>query len=264
MSDQTSENRSVIDVMHAHASCRSFSKEAISEELLETLIEAGTRASTSSNMQAYTIISVDEPAQKRHLAKLCADQKQIHASAAFLAFCADMHRLQLCAEMHGADDGGLGQAEAMVTSLVDTTLVMQNVALAAESVGLGICMIGALRNRPFEVREALFLPKHVLPVAVMCLGWPGAKADAKPRLPLDAVFHKNRYRSDPDLLAAIEAYDGILSAFYQSQGLHAKDTRWSAVMAKRIESIKARADVGRLILEQGFDGFGQDGAKEEV
>lgn len=246
-------HRSAIDVMHAHFSCRSFAREPVHDELLETLIEAGTRASTSSNMQAYTIISVTEPELKLRLIGLCADQKQIHESAVFLAFCADLYRLKLCARMQGVEDFDLGVAEAMVVAVVDTALVMENVAVAAESVGLGICMIGALRNHPFEVREALFLPKHVFPLAGMCLGWPAEQHEPKPRLPLDAVWHRNRYRSDQELHALIEAYDSIMSAFYQSQGMHQKDPSWGSVTARRLAAFRKRLDVGRLLRNQGFN-----------
>jgi nitroreductase len=246
-------HRSAIDVMHGHFSCRRFSPEPVNDDLLETLIEAGTRASTSSNMQAYTVISITDPSLKLHMAKLCADQRQIHESAAFLAFCADLYRLKLCAEMHGVDDFDLGLTEALVMSVVDTALVMENVAVAAESVGLGVCMIGALRNEPFEVREALFLPKYVFPVAGMCIGWPAKQHEPKPRLPLDAVWHRDRYRSDQELHALIEAYDGILAAFYESLGVRSEDPRWSSIMAQRLAIFRKRMDVGRLLREQGFD-----------
>ncbi len=239
--------------MHRHVSCRSFTNESVSEDVLETLIEAGTRASTSSNMQAYTVISITDLDLKHHLAELCADQVHIHEAPVFLAFCADLYRLQLCAKMYDAQDVDFGMAEATVLSLVDTALVMENVAVAAESLGLGICMIGALRNRPYEVREALFLPKYVFPVAGMCIGWPTNTANPKPRLPLDAIWHRDRYRSDGELIALIEAYDGIMAAFYESQGMHPQDPRWSAVMAQRIVAVKRRDEVGRLLRDQGMN-----------
>ena len=253
MNEEDRHFRSTIDVMHGHVSCRHFTSEPVNDDLLESLIEAGTRASTSSNMQAYTIISVTEPDLKKQLAKLCADQEQIHQSAVFLVFCADLYRLKLCADLHGVTDADFGVTEALLMAVVDTALVMENVAVAAESVGLGICMIGAVRNHPFEVCEMLFLPKHVFPLAGMVIGWPAARNEPKPRLPLDAVWHQNRYRSDGELLSLIEAYDGIMSAFYEDQGVHPKDPRWSSVTAHRLPTMKNRMDVGRLLREQGFD-----------
>lgn len=253
MNEEDRQFRCTIDVMHGHASCRDFTDEPLNDDLLESLIEAGTRASTSSNMQAYTIISITETSLKKQLTKLCGDQDQIHQSAVFLIFCADLYRLKMCADLHEVKDADFGVTEALIVSVVDTALVMENVAVAAESVGLGICMIGAVRDHPFEVREALFLPKHVFPLSGMVIGWPRKKAEPKPRLPLAAVWHRDRYRSDGELLSLIEAYDSIISAFYEDQDMHPKDPRWSSVTARRLPVMNKRMDVGRLLREQGFD-----------
>ena len=251
--EEATQQRSTIDVMQGHVSVRRFTDEPINDELLATLIEAGTCASTSSNMQAYTIISISEPDHKKHMAELCAGQRQIHESAVFLAFCADLHRLSLCVEMHEADAPDLGVTEGLVVAIVDTALVMQNVAVAAESVGLGMCMIGAMRNKPHAVRNALQLPQHVFAVAGMCFGWPAERHDSKPRLTPDAVWHRERYRGDDELKTLIDAYDEILSAHYRSQGLHPKDPRWSSVMSKRVGALADRSDVGRLLRDQDLN-----------
>lgn len=246
------QHRSTLDVIHSHVSVRKFTDEPINDDLLATLIEAGTRASTSSNMQAYTIISITEPDHKNHLAKLCADQQQIHQSAAFLACCADMHRLELCTDMHD-EEADFGITEATVVALVDTALVMQTIAIAAESVGLGICMIGAMRNHPHEIRDALKLPKHVFPMSGLCLGWPAEKRDPKLRLPLDAIWHRERYRSDDELKALIQAYDGMMAAYFEEHGMHPAEPRWSAIMAQRCVGFSKRLDVGNVLREQGLN-----------
>ena len=249
----SSHHRSTIEVMESHVSVRRFTEEPITHDLLETLIQAGTRASTSSNIQAYTIISVTVPEHKKRIAALCADQKQIHESAVFLVFCADLHRLELCAQMHDTSCDELQMTEPFVAALVDTALVMQNVAVAAESVGLGMCMIGALRNDPFAIGEALGLPEHVFPVSGMCIGWPNENHDPKPRLPLDAVWHRERYRDDADLKRSIDAYDAIISAFYETQGRHLQDPRWSKVMCNTLTKFATRTDVSRFAQEQGLN-----------
>ncbi len=247
-----SEHRSTLDVIHGHISVRKFTDEPIADDLLQTLIEAGTRASTSSNMQAYTVISITEPDHKTHLAKLCADQQQIHQSAAFLACCADMHKLKLCNDMHDTESD-FGITEAAVVAIVDTALVMQTIAIAAESVGLGICMIGAMRNHPHDVRDALQLPDHVFPLSGLCLGWPAEKREPKLRLPLDAIWHRERYRSDDELRELIQAYDGLMSAYFEEHGMHPTEPRWSAIMAQRTGGFPKRRNVGKLMREQGLN-----------
>lgn len=245
-------HQSVIDVLMAHRSVRAFKPEPLAPGVLERLVTAGTRASTSSNMQAYTVISVTEPKLKERLAKLSADQPQVHQSAAFLVFCADLHRLILACRLHGVDHGAAGEAEALLVAVVDTALVMQNVAVAAESLGLGICMIGGVRNHPYEFAEALRLPEHVIAVSGMCLGRPADDGDVKPRLPLDAVLHRDGYRSDDELERLIEQYDEIQSVWYAEHGLHTRDARWSAVTSRRIPALAKREAVGRFLRDRGF------------
>jgi nitroreductase len=249
---ESTQPRSTIDILHSHVSVRRFTDEPVADDLLETILEAGTRASTSSNMQSYSFISITDPTRKAHLAQLCADQTQIHQSAAFLAFCADLHRLSLCLKRFDVDDQALGLGEALMLAVIDTALVMQNVAVAAESVGLGVCMIGAMRNHPAQVRDALKLPHHVFAIAGMCIGWPAEKNDPKPRLPLDAVWHREQYRSDGELESLIDAYDALMTAYHESQGRNPIDPRWSSVMSRRVDGVLARKEVDRVLREQGF------------
>ncbi|WP_438875237.1 nitroreductase family protein, partial [Bacillus cereus group sp. Bce033] len=88
----------------------------------------------------------------------------------FLVFCADMKRPTEAAERTGAKVVR-GMTEQLLVASVDVALMAQNVAIAAESEGLGICYIGGIRNNPAAVSDLLRLPKHVYPVFGMCLGY---------------------------------------------------------------------------------------------
>lgn len=246
-------HRSVIDVLMSHRSVRSFKPEPLEPGVLERLVTAGTRASTSGNMQAYTVISVTEPELKKRVAQLCADQPQVHQSAAFLVFCADLHKLSLACRMHRADDGAAGEPEALLLAVIDAALFMQNVAVAAESLGLGICMIGAIRNHPGEVAKALKLPKLVVAIAGFCIGRPADEGEIKPRLPLDATLHREQYRCDEELERLIAEYDEVQSAWYRQRHMHPTEPRWSAVMSDRLPAVTKRAGIGRFLREQGLN-----------
>jgi FMN reductase (NADPH) len=245
-------DRSVIEVLMAHRSVRAFRDVPLEAGVLECLVEAGTRASTSANMQAYTVISLTEPALKKHIAGLCADQTQIHQSAAFLVFCADLHKLTLACQRHEVDAGDTAESEALLMAVIDTALVMQNVAVAAESLGLGICMIGAMRNHPYEVADALQLPPRVIALAGMCIGVPTGGGEVKPRLPLAATLHVNKYPADRELLDRIDEYDQIQAAWYAERAMHVDDARWSAVVSKRVPVFSRRKDVGRFLRDREF------------
>lgn len=241
-----------IETLKGHRSIRRFEGRALPEGLLEELIACGQRASTSSNLQAYSVIHVADPERKAALAKLCADQVQIHQSAAFLTFCADLHRDWLAWRMRGGSRFDGDYAEALLIATVDVALFMQNVAVAAESAGLRVCMIGAMRNHPKAVGSLLGLPPYVYAVAGMCLGYPTEAPLLKPRLPIEAVLHRERYPDDAAQEAHLQAYDDAMTAFYASQGMHVSDPRWTRVMADRTGRFHERGELGGFLGDQGF------------
>ena len=237
----------------SHRSIRRFQDRPLPEGLLERLIACGQRASTSSNLQAYTVIHLADSERKTELARLCADQVQIHQSAAFLAFCADLNRCRMAGRMHRMDRFDGDYVEALVMAVVDVGLMMQNVAVAAESLGLGVCMIGAMRNHPKAVGKLLDLPPFVFAIAGMCLGYPGEEPMLKPRLPLEAVLHRDHYLDDEAHRSCLKAYDREMVEFYESQRIHPDDPRWTAVVAQRVGQFRNRAELDVFLRKQGFD-----------
>ena len=241
-----------IETLKGHRSIRQYEDRPLPEGLLEELMACGQRASTSSNMQTYSVIHVAEPGRKARLAELCGDQAQIHQSAAFLVFCADLNRCRLAGKLCGADDLDGGYVEALLVATVDAALVMQNVAVAAESVGLGICMIGAIRNHPGAVGDLLGLPALTFAVSGLCLGYPAQDPASKPRLPVGAVLHQEQYLEEGDHTAALEAYDRSMVAFYESQDMHPSDPRWTSVVAERGGAFHNRVELDTVLRDQGF------------
>lgn len=242
-----------------HRTVRRYTDRPLPNGLLEELIRCGQQASTSSNLQAYSIIYVADPDKRKKMAELCGDQKQIHQSVAFLAFCADLHRDRVAFDMHGGERFDDEFIEAVLIAAVDAALVMQNVAIAAESHGLGICMIGAIRNNPIQVGEVLELPDHVFAVSGFCIGYPDPEVPTavKPRLPLEAVLHRDRYLDDEPLKQHMVDYDQAMSVFYESQGMHDRDPRWTRVMCGRVGRFHQRADLDVFLRQQGYS-LGQD------
>ncbi|MDP6042766.1 MAG: oxygen-insensitive NADPH nitroreductase [Candidatus Latescibacteria bacterium] len=241
-----------IDLLMSHRSIRKFEDKPLPEGALETLIRCGQQASTSSNVQAYSVIHIADPERKKELAALCSDQAQIHQSAAFLVFFADIHRDLMAKQMHDGERFDGDYAEALMIATVDAALMMQNVAVAAESMGLGICMIGAIRNKPKAVGELLGLPPHVFAVSGFCIGYPAQDPEVKPRLPLDAVLHRERYLDDETHKTHMDAYDQAMVEFYESQGMHDRDPRWTTVMAGRTGQFHVRIELDEYLTDQGF------------
>ena len=159
-----------IDLMQSHVSVRSFTEEPVSDEILDTVLEAARRAPTSSNWQTYSIIVVRNEDKKRELAELAGGQGHIEASQVFLAFAADVHRLGIATSLHDVEPAtGL---ENTLTPIIDAAIVGEATQIAAESFGLGAVMVGGMRRDASGVAAVLGLPPGVFVVFGMSVGWP--------------------------------------------------------------------------------------------
>jgi nitroreductase len=183
------------------------------------------------------------------LAALANHQSYIESAAEFLVFCADMNRAARCCDWHAAS-ANTGFTEQFIIATVDAALVAQNIVIAAESAGLGICYIGALRNNPAEVSALLELPQNTYPVFGLCLGWPDQDPEVKPRLPLEIVLRENSYGGDVDL-DRLADYDGVIRAYYQTRTANQKSQSWSEQMAGML-SKESRPHMLEFLKMRGF------------
>jgi FMN reductase (NADPH) len=189
-----------IELIHQHGSVRKYKPDPVSPEMIETLISAGQCASTSSNLQMYSVVVTTSDDKRSRLMELCGNQNHIRQAPVFLAWCADLSRLERVCQLQGYQHEA-GNMENLMQAVVDAALAMQNAALAAESQGLGFCYIGGIRNHPQEIIELFELPKLVFPVSGMTLGWPVKAPRIRPRLPLPAILHWESYNAnDEDFL----------------------------------------------------------------
>ena len=218
-----------IELLKAHRSIRKFTKEPITPELFKQLLSAGQAAASSSFIQAATILRITNTSKRLKLAQLANDQQYVASAAEFLVICADLHRAVQCCEQHG-ETARPGFTEQTIIATVDAALVAQNIVVAAESAGLGICYIGALRNKPDEVSELLDLPEYVYAGFGLCIGWPDQDPEVKPRLPLEIILHENSYSKDQDR-AALSDYDDVIKSYYEARTENKKSQTWSSQMA---------------------------------
>lgn len=238
-----------IELLKSHRSIRKFTEQKIPRELFEELIRAGQSAATSSHVQAYSIIHVVNPENRAKLAELAGGQAYVAESSDFLVFCADMKRSTEAAERAGADVVR-GMTEHLLVASVDTALMAQNIAIAAESEGLGLCYIGGIRNNPAEVSEVLQLPEHVYPVFGMCLGYPDQSPEVKPRLPLASILKEDFYRSDEDE-ALVAEFDDTMRSYYLARTGGNKETNWSEQL-KPLFTTKIRSHMKAFLDGKGF------------
>jgi nitroreductase len=180
------------DVLLNRRTIRKYSSESVDDRLLNELLEKGCRASTTGNMQVYSIIITRDEKKKMQLAPLHFNQKMVTEAPVVLTFCADFNRFNKWCRLREAEPG-YDNFLSFMTAAIDALLVAQTVCIAAESKGLGICYLGTTTYNAHKIIELLMLPKGVVPVTTVTVGWPSEKPEQPDRLPLEAIIHKETY-----------------------------------------------------------------------
>jgi nitroreductase len=231
-----------IALLLRHHSVRAYRPDPLPEGTLPMLVAAAQSAATSSNMQTWSVVAVTDPATKATLAAVAANQKHIEQCPLFLVFLADLSRAGRIAERQGEPLVNLPFFETFLVSSIDAALAAQNAVTAAESLGLSTVYIGALRNGPEAVAQALGLPPGVLGVFGLCVGYAdeSVPAGVRPRLPQDAILHHERYDASGEA-EIVAAYDRVFEA-----SAHGGGGAWTARVRNRLGHLAQLAGRDRL------------------
>ncbi|MBN2056965.1 nitroreductase family protein [bacterium] len=196
-----------IRMLHERASLRTFSDRPIPDEVMDAVLGAGIHSATGGNLQPYSIIRIQAPEVRRKLAEMC-HQAFIADAPVSLLFCIDWRRLERWAALETAPFAARGSFRHFWISFQDTVIAAQSICTAVDSFGMGSVYIGTIMEFFAECRDMFELPAGVLPVVLLCLGYP-RKELAKPRakLGVEVVVHEERYREirDDELRAAFDA-----------------------------------------------------------
>ena len=184
--------RSVLNLLRNRKSIRIFRPSTISEEVLKLIIEAGVRAPTY--LQSYTIIQVKDEEKKEELAKLC-NEKIVKNASAILLICADLHRTRILLDMLGHEHVLRSDKHPIesILAVFDAGLVVENMIIAAEALGLGSVILDCPLIECKRFSELFELPKGVTPLILLCIGERGEVPPLRPRLPIDQIFHIDKY-----------------------------------------------------------------------
>ncbi|MEI4472996.1 NADPH-dependent oxidoreductase [Frigidibacter sp. MR17.24] len=215
------------------SSCRAYADRPVPPGTLQALALAAQSAPSSSNLQCWSVVAVTDPGPKAALNAVSGQQRHVDEAPVLLCFLADLSRVETLADDAGMPTDSLAYLEMFLMAAIDASLAAQNLATAAEAMGLGTCCIGGMRNDIDTVGALLGLPRRVVPVFGMTLGYPdpARPAAVKPRLPTAAVLHLGRYRTD-DLADQIRTYDQRLAGFDREQGRPVAP--WTQRSAERI------------------------------
>lgn len=244
-----------IDGMLQHRSVRGFKPDPLPEGALASIFIAAQSAATSSNLQTWSVVEVREPAARAACAAMAGGQKHIEEAPCFLLFIADLARLNMMADDVGSTHYGNDTLEMFLCATIDAALAAQNAVIAAESLGLSTVYIGGMRNKPEEVAKLIGLPPSAAVVFGLCIGYAraGAEGMIKPRLPLSAVWHQDRY----DLAGqkpAIATENSAMDRFYKVQEMQVRGT-WAEHSSRRVagpESLSGRDKLMHALRRMGF------------
>jgi nitroreductase len=236
----------VIATLLSHRSVRGFLPDALPARTLETLVAAAQSASTSSNLQTWSVVAVTDQAKKVELAKLSNNQKHIEQCPLFLVWLADVSRNARLAVEEGVTLETMPHFETFLVAAIDAALAAQNATVAAESLGLSMVYIGAMRNHPAEVARLLNLPQGAMAVFGMCVGYPlpTVTNEVKPRLPQSAILYHESYDASTES-ADRAAYDARMAAFSRRHDM-TQDT-WTQRVIGRMGKISAMSGRDKLV-----------------
>ncbi|MGK0722397.1 NADPH-dependent oxidoreductase [Leucobacter sp. W1478] len=245
----------VIAQQLAHKSVRKYLDAPVTDAQLELIVTAAQQASTSSNLQVWSVIAVRDQARKARLSKMLGGRDYVAEAPVFLVWIADLARNEALMRAHGAESETLGLIENTLIGAIDVGIAAQNALLAAESLGLGGVFVGSLRNAPEAVCEELGLPRHAFPLVGMSLGVPDPSegSGVKPRLPLSGVLHHEVYDSGR-WRSATDDYEVSYEQYFAGQGRPGRS--WARTVIGRLAKIAGlhgRHTMRASLRSQGFD-----------
>lgn len=181
-----------VELLKNHRSVRKYKDTPIAQAVLDDILEAGMRGSNTGNMQIYSVVVTRDAQRKKELAKFHFNQPMVEAAAAVITVCIDINRWDKWCLQRNANPG-YDNLLWLLTGSVDATIVSQNICVAAEAQGLGICYLGTVLYNAPEIAEFLNLQKGVIPITTITMGYPDETPAESDRLPLNGVVHYEQY-----------------------------------------------------------------------
>ena len=207
-----------INLLQNHSSVRKFKNKPLTDEQVNHIFKSANQASSFSLLQAVSIIRITDEDTRKAIMELSGPQSYIQEASEFWIFVSDFNRNHQI-----APNVDITYTEFLQIGAVDVGLMAQNAMIAAESMGLGGVYIGGVRLNIEKLSELLELPKYVIPLVGLCIGYPAEeKAQLKPRLPKEVVMHHNKYEEFS--LEDIEDYDQEMKKYYENRPIRAPFT----------------------------------------
>ncbi len=211
----------MIESVFNHRSIRQYKNQKIDTKSLDLILKAASRASTTGNMQVYSVVVTQDEAIKEQLWEAHFKQDMVKQAPVVLTFVADFNRFNKWCEQRNAKPG-YDNFLSFYTASIDALLAAQNAALQSEDLGLGICYLGTTTYMAKKIIDILNLPKGVVPVTTIVVGHPSESPSLTDRLPVEGIVHYETYKdySEEDIdkiYAEKEGLDSTKSLLEENQ-----------------------------------------------
>ena len=195
-------------------SIRKYSDQAVSDELLNRLMNEAARTQTMGNLQLYSVVVTRSAEMKAKLAPAHFNQPMVTEAPVVLTICADFNRTSSWARCRKAEPG-YDNFLSFMNAAIDALLFTQTLCNLMDEEELGYCYLGTTVYQPQQIIDLLHLPQLVMPVATLTVGWPAEQPPLSDRLPLESFVHQERYN---DYLADdIDRYYGYKESLPENQ-----------------------------------------------
>jgi nitroreductase len=183
----------MLDVLRNRTTIRKYSDQSIAPELMNELLEVACRAANTGNMQVYSIVVTQSASIKQALKPAHFNQPMVTQAPFVITFCADFNRFNKWCLQRNAEPG-YDNFLSFMTAATDSLLVAEHFCVAAESKGLGTCYLGTTIYNAQQIIDVLHLPKFVVPIITLTVGYPAETPVQVDRLPLEGVVHYETYQ----------------------------------------------------------------------
>ncbi len=244
-----------MELLLSHKTIRKYLAKGIEDDVLNEILECGIRASNTGNMQLYSIIVTRDPNKKELLAPFHFNQPMVRNAPVILTICYDFNRFSKWCSLNGAQTN-FSNLLWLLNGAVDASILSQNICIAAENRGLGICYLGTVLYNAPEISKVLNLPAGVIPITSITLGYPDQVVEKTDRLPLNSVVHWEEYQdySDDRIQSIYSEKEKLESSkqFVQENGKGNLAQVYAEVRYKSADNRYFSGKLLEMLVAQGF------------
>jgi nitroreductase len=205
---------SVYDLMIKRRSVRVFKDQNVSPEIVNKLMDAANNCPSGGNIQPFSIITIQGEEGREDLGRLIGSQPWVKNAPLSLIFCIDFYRIKRWATISDTEFLGENALSHFLIAYADLMCAAENVVILSESLGLGSVYVGSIQGIIDRIRKIFAIPKLVLPMMLLCIGYPESIPTTIPKLSRDIIVHNEKYKIlDDDQIQ--KAYEDKYGEFYE-------------------------------------------------